>query len=370
MKVLAITNMFPSPEFPSQGVFVQEQIKGLRTLGLDMRVLFINRRSDGMRAYFQMRHQVQAEMDEFRPDVVHAMYGGVMADQIVRHHRTRPIVVTYRGSDLLGENLSGWKRKIISRLGVHCSRWAAKRADAVIVVARHLASALNGAVPPEKVHVIPSGIDLARFQPMNSQVCKRTLGWNTNFFHVVFASSSGDPVKRPWLARAAVEKARRLGCPAEFHFATGIPTSEMPVWLNAGDALLLTSLHEGSPNIVKEALGCGLPVISVDVGDVAEQIKMLEGCHLAHAEPEDLGVKLHAVWQRGTRLENGCSRHVLSAADVAQKIKQVYEQAIGSWQPRSNHQTNQMRTVETGKLALESWQTEISNCVAERGSGR
>jgi teichuronic acid biosynthesis glycosyltransferase TuaC len=328
MKILAITNLYPSAEFPSHGVFVQEQIKGLCAVGLEVRVLFVDRRRSGPLAYYRLQKKIRDAVAEFEPEVIHAMYGGVMADQIVRHHHVCPVVVTFRGSDLLGENLSGWTRKIISRYGVRCSRRAAKKADGVVVVARHLIGALNGAATMDKVRVIPSGIDLTRFTPLDSQLCKQKLGWNPQSFHVVFASSSGDPVKRPWLAQAAVDQVRRLGCPAEFHFITGIPTTEMPLWLNAGDAVLLTSLHEGSPNIVKEALACGLPVVSVDVGDVAEQLEGVDGCHLAQPEPAALAAKLRQVWQRGQRLDcrNRCEN--FSVLNVAQKLKKFYEETV------------------------------------------
>jgi glycosyltransferase involved in cell wall biosynthesis len=257
------------------------------------------------------------------------MYGGVMADQIVRHYHLRPVVVTFRGSDLLGENLSGWLRKIISRYGVYCSRRAAKAADGVIVVARHLTRALNGAATGDKVRVIPSGIDLERFKPMDSVLCKQRLGWNPHSFHVLFASSSGDPVKRPWLAKAAVAQTSHPGRAAELHYMTGIPSAEVPVWINASDALLLTSLHEGSPNIVKEALACGVPVVSVDVGDVAERIEGIDGCHLARPTPPDLGAKLSLVRQRGKRVDCRSRLEELSIMRVAHKLKRCYEDITG-----------------------------------------
>jgi glycosyltransferase involved in cell wall biosynthesis len=248
-----------------------------------------------------------------------------MADQIVRRHHVRPLVVTFHGSDLLGENLSGWTRKIISRYGVYCSRRAAKAAEGVIVVARHLTGTLNGAASPDQVRVIPCGIDLARFKPMDPLECKHRLGWKPRSFHVLFASSNGDPVKRPWLAKAAVALTSHADAPAELHFLSGIPNVEVPLWLNASDVLLLTSMHEGSPTVVKEALACSLPVVSVDVGDVAERIQGIEGCHLAQPEPEDLAAKLCLVRQRGQRLDCGTRLDELSIVKVAQKLKRCYE---------------------------------------------
>ena len=327
MRILAVTNMYPSAAFPGRGVFVEEQVKGLRSIGLEVRVLFADRRQEGPLVYYRLRNKISAAVTEFEPDVIHVMYGGVMADQVVRGRHARPVVVTFHGSDLLGENLSGWARKIISRYGVYCSKRAAKAAEGVIVVARHLVGALNGTATAEKVRLIPCGIDLERFKPIDPLVCKRRLGWSTQSFHVLFASSNGDPVKRPWLASAAVaQMSNSQDRPVELHYLTGIPNGEVPVWLNASDALLLTSMHEGSPTVVKEALACGLPIVSVDVGDVAERIEGLEGCHLARPEPAELAAKLDLVRARGNRLNCRTRLGELSITTIAQKLKGFYEE--------------------------------------------
>jgi glycosyltransferase involved in cell wall biosynthesis len=328
MRILAITNMHPSTACPDQGVFVQEQVKGLHAIGLEVRVLFVNRRQEGPLAYYRMSNKIRSAIAGFDPDVIHVMYGGVMADQVARCRHGRPLIVTFHGSDLLGENLSGWTRRIISRYGVYCSRKAARTADGVIVVARHLTGALNGAVSPDKIRVIPCGIDLERFKPMDPLVCKQKLGWRTDSFHVLFASSNGDPVKRPALAKAALAHMSHTSRPAELHYLTGIPNAEVPVWLNASDALLLTSLHEGSPTVVKEALACGLPVVSADVGDVAERIEGIEGCHLARPEPAGLAEELSLVRERRRRLDSVLAGRLeeLSILNVAQKLKRCYEE--------------------------------------------
>ena len=138
-----------------------------------------------------------------------------LADQIVRYrHHVCPVVVTFHAFRFAGGEPFGLgARRIISRYGVHCSRRAAKAAEAVVVVARHLVGALkrrrrSGQI---KVRVIPSGIDLSRFKPMDPAACKQKLGWIPHSFHVLFASNNGDGVKRPWLAkrsRCASKRAR------------------------------------------------------------------------------------------------------------------------------------------------------------------
>jgi teichuronic acid biosynthesis glycosyltransferase TuaC len=329
MRILAVTNMYPSKEFPGRGVFVEEQIRGLANLGLSVRVRFIDRWQEGPMAYYRMGGQLTRDIAEFDPDLIHVMYGGVMAEQVVRRHHVRPILVTFHGSDLLGENLSGRLRRLISRYGVWCSKRAAKAAEGVIVVARHLLRVLPRTLLPAKVRVLPCGIDLERFRPLDPSSCRRQLGWSSDSFHVLFASSNGDPVKRPALAQAAVAKVLARSLPAELHFLSGVPNSVVPRWLNASDVLLLTSLHEGSPTVVKEALACGLPIVSVDVGDVAERIETIAGCHLAQPDAADLADKLSLVHQRRKRLDCRADLDAISVANVAQRLKGFYELVAG-----------------------------------------
>ena len=175
--------------------------------------------------------------------------------------------------------------------------------------------------------MLPCGIDLERFKPMDSQCCRRQLGWDEEAFHVLFASSNGDPVKQPWLAQAAVDQAVAGGLRAELHYMTGVPNAVVPIWLNASHALLLTSLHEGSPTIVKEALACALPVVSVEVGDVAERIESIEGCHLVRPEAADLANGLCRVHARRQRLNCRAELEALSITSVAQRLKEFYARA-------------------------------------------
>jgi glycosyltransferase involved in cell wall biosynthesis len=325
MRILAVTNLYPSEQFPGRGSFIYEQIKSLADAGLTLRVLFIDRHVEGPSTYYRMGSRLAEALSQFNPDLIHVMYGGVMAERIVTRHHVRPVLITFHGSDLLGENLSGWARKIISRYGVWCSRRAANAADGVVLVARHLLRVLPRVASTTRVRVLPCGIDLERFKPMDRQLCRRSLGWSSDSFHVLFASSNGDPVKRPWLATAAVQQTLSRGVPAELHHMTGVPNSQVPVWLNASDALLLTSKQEGSPTVVKEALACCLPVVSVDVGDVAERIRTIKGCYIALPDAADLADRLTLVCQRGTRLDCRAQLEELSVQSVARRLKAFYE---------------------------------------------
>lgn len=330
MRILAVTNVYPTREAPASGTFIEQQIKSLTEIGLKVDILFVNRAQDGMRSYLGVARKVREAVASFHYDVVHVMYGGVIADEVVRNVHRTPTIVSFCGSDLLGENLSGTVRKVISKYGIRASQRAAKRAAGIIVKSRNLYAALPADVDFSKVRIIPNGVDLRLFKPLDRGHCRKRLRWDENEFHVLFPTNSGDPCKRFWLANAAVEGLRNLGMPIQIHQLRGVPHCEVPIWLNASDVLLLTSLQEGSPNIVKEALACNLPVVSVDVGDVRQRIHGVEGCHLVSPDPGDLGLKLQMVLNGGRRVPGRSKMAELSLPRVALQLKRFYEDVGGS----------------------------------------
>ena len=326
MRILAVTNMYPTPLAPVSGIFVEQQIKSLKQIGLDIGVMCVDRAQKGILAYVGLGRKVRASMTEFQPDVIHVMYGGVMANEVTRSIGDKPTVVSFCGSDLLGEHLSGPFRKLIAGYGVLASHMAAKRAAGIVVKSKNLHDALPPHIDRSKVRIIPNGVDLERFKPLNRNECRDKLGWDSKYFHVLFPTNCGDPCKRFDLAQAAVEKMRYCGISTEIHQLRGVPHREVPVWINGSDVLLLTSLHEGSPNVVKEALACDLPVVSVDVGDVRERIQNIEGCYIAAADPSDLADKLSLVYFGRKRIESRNRMQEVSLERIAFKLRNLYQQ--------------------------------------------
>jgi len=345
MKVLAITNTYPSPDRPYFGTFIEQQVKGLRKIGLTVDVLFADRRRDGVSVYWKLRRTVCRKIDEWSPDLVHVMYGGVMARQVTRSVASRPVIVSFCGSDLLGERLPSRLRQMMAAAGVRASRQAALRAAGVIVKSRNLFEALPQGVDSRRVRIIPNGIDLDRFKPMESQTCREKLGWDPDRFHVLFPANTGAPLKRLWLAEAAVARARENGVPAELHLLQGVPHQDVPVWMNASNVLLLTSEHEGSPNVVKEVLACDVPVVSVDVGDVSERVAGIDGCFIAAAEAVDLAGCLCRVWNGERRIQGRSRISELSLMNVAKRVSDFYAETLAGWQSRDRRDETSDTTV-------------------------
>src|SRR5258706_4201840 len=184
MKVLAVTNMYPTSAASTGGVCVERLIHSLQSIGLRVRVEFFDRRKEGPFVYYRMGPRIRGAVAQFQPDVIHVMYGGVMADQISRMKGLPPAIVTYRGSDLLGENLSGPSRKVISHYGVYCSRRASRNVAGVVVVVGSPVKKLPENLPQQKAGVIPPGIDLDLFKSLDSKVFARPVRSDTGNFPV------------------------------------------------------------------------------------------------------------------------------------------------------------------------------------------
>jgi glycosyltransferase involved in cell wall biosynthesis len=315
MKILVVTNL--------SAPFVRMQIEGLRRVGVEVAELYLDRTNRGRRVYREAPALARQAVEEAVPDVVHVMYGGVMADIVTRTIRSHPVVVTFYGSDLLGGREKRRLAKRISvRYGVRASHRAAACAAAVIVQSQGLADALPAAERARAL-IIPDGIDTSLFAPRDRHECQRALGWSASTKHVLFPSSRSRPEKRYELATAAVSLVQEAE-PVELHELSGVPHGQVPTWLNAADSVVLTSTHEGSPNAVKEALSCDVSVVSVDVGDVRERIEGIDGCFLADPTAEDIAAKLATALARRERVE--ARRHMaeFSLERVAERLLAVY----------------------------------------------
>src|SRR5581483_11077004 len=183
-------------------------------------------------------------------------------------------------------------------------------------------------LPRRDYHIIPSGLDFDLFRPCPQPDARLRLGLKPGFRYILFAASPANPIKRYGLAQAAVDRLHPR-YRAKLIVATGVEPTLMPDYMSACDVLLLTSLHEGSPNVVKEALACNLPVVSTDVGDVSERIKSVEGCVLCESDdPQVLAAGLGAVLDRSQRIAGRPAVDELDEVLLTRKVIAVYERAL------------------------------------------
>jgi glycosyltransferase involved in cell wall biosynthesis len=252
------------------------------------------------------------------------MYGGVMADAVTRALPGYPVLVSFCGTDLLGGETHGVLKRFAVRYGALASRRAAGRAAGIIVKSRNLFHALPREIDRSRVWIVPNGVDVSRFRPLDREECRRRLGWDPERPHVLFPAPPARPEKRFPLAEASVALLNGTSSSAELHALAGVPHEDVPIWINAASVVLLTSSHEGSPNAVKEALACNVPVVSVDVGDVGERIEGIDGCFLAAPTPDDLAEKLERALSRPEPIAGRERMAELSLNRVAARLRDIY----------------------------------------------
>jgi len=242
-----------------------------------------------------------------------------------------PVIITFHGSDLQGIRDTKGRVTLAGHILKWVSRFVAQRADEVIIVSEHMQRYL----PSRAYHVIPAGIDTQLFRPLDQDEARRQLGLPLAKHIVLFVGDPQRPEKRYWLAEAVMDQIRSRLPSAQLVVASGVPHSKMPLYMNASDALLVTSSSEGSPVAVREALACNLPVVSVDVGDLRYRIGAVSGCVLCeNDQPQTIAQALETVLRRKERI---AGQDILSEMDeglLIHKVIGVYRQALSKAGPK------------------------------------
>ena len=329
LQILMITSGWPRPDDPYGGLFVALQVRMLRSLGADVEVFAFRGALNPVR-YLRAWLAVQRKLRQQQYDVLHAHYG---QSGLLTLGRNRPLVLTFHGSDLQGivgkhgrYTLTG---EALRRLG----QWIGRAAEEIIVVSADMTRFF----PKREVHVLPVGVNFDLFVPMSQTDARRSLGLPSDRCLVLFAADPNVPAKRYHLAQQVMARLpidRQVT--TDLLVTAGVSHEKMPVYMNACDALLLTSHHEGSPSVVKEALACNLPVVAVNVGDVRERIAGVDGCALcADDRPETIAAALEGVLARRQRLQGG--RDAIRPFDerlLAQRVLAIYRSAMQKHQRR------------------------------------
>lgn len=249
-------------------------------------------------------------------NIIHAHYSfsGIIASLSFSR---KPVVVSLLGSDVMGNNF--FNRLIIRYHKL--LRW-----DAIIVKSREMQDKLKG----KHSEVIPNGVDLSFFQPMDAQKCRNNLRWSEEKIHILFAANPERPEKNFRLAKEAVSLLSENQNSVEVHFLENIEHQEIPIWINAAHVVILTSLWEGSPNVIKEAMACNRPIVTTDVGDVKWLFGDEPGHFISTQNPENYSDNLRKAIEFSKRihLTRGRDRIIALQIDskhIAEKINDVYE---------------------------------------------
>jgi teichuronic acid biosynthesis glycosyltransferase TuaC len=246
MRVLVVTNMWPSPERPALGGFVRDQVEALRAIdGLDVE-LFVMETTGGMGSYARGARELRSRYRGERFDVIHSHYGLTGVSAMVL--RGAPHVVTFHGTDLA------------HRVAGPISRALARRIALPAPVSASLART-GGLRTDRRLAVLPCGVNLERFAPRDRAEARARLGLDPGGPYLLFPADPARPEKRHDRARELSEAAG-----AELLTYGATPPERVPDMIAACNAVLLTSEREGFGLAPLEALACDVPVLATPVG--------------------------------------------------------------------------------------------------------
>ncbi len=320
LRVLMVTGIYPTKQRPHKGTFIKSQVESLIAAGLEVEIIHPKPGSAPIR-YVSAAIQVFLKTLTGQFDIVHGHYG--LWCLAARLQWTTPVVVSYLGADLLGEPTAqgGFGKK--GALVVCISRWLCHAVDAVIVKSEEM----KKAALKDTVFVIPNGVDFELFRPIPRVEARAVLGWDQDRYYVLFGNDPRRVEKNFPLAQAAIEQLHTRGVAAELVVANGLPQTQVVLYINASNALILPSMQEGSPNIVKETMACNVPVVATDVGDVSELIGCTKGCKVCSGDPDALAIALEEALLHTEPTTGRTDIVHLECSVVAKQVIAVYEQA-------------------------------------------
>lgn len=300
MKVLVVARCKDGRFAP----FITEQVKALEELDVECRFFPVNK--SGIWGYLLHLVGLKRAISAFRPDLVHAHYG--LSGLLANLQRQVPVVTTYHGSDI-----NDRKVRPMSRLSIHLSAFN-------IFVSRKILEIIS---PKDRSALIPCGINLEDYPEMEKSQARLKMHLSATGKYVLFSGAFDNAVKNAPLAEEAVSRLKSV----KLIELKGYSREEVATLMHAADAMLMTSLTEGSPQVIKEALACGCPIVSVDVGDVKELTDGVSGCVMVGRDSVSIANALQLVLQSGGRTEG---RHVimekgLSNDVIARRILDIYQ---------------------------------------------
>jgi teichuronic acid biosynthesis glycosyltransferase TuaC len=303
-------------------IFVRRQIDSLARLGVNVRTFFLASRTSPL-AIAKEGRRLRREIRQFRPHLLHAHYGTVTS-LLCALVASVPLVITFRGNDLGDDPDISLLR---TRFGQMLSQISCLKATRIICVSRRLRDLLWWR--RERTAVIPSGVDLSLFRPQDKHAARAQLGWEEQAKIVIFDEGGAPRRKGLAFVQSAVRVAEQAVGPIRLMILDrSISPDLIPQYMNASDCLALASLFEGSPNIVKEALACNLPVVATDVGDVPERLQGVFPSRVVQRDIIEFANGLVEVLRDGRRSNGRDHVETCSLIRVAEAIRSVYESSL------------------------------------------
>ncbi len=311
-----------------QLVNANNQMNSIKQEGIDVIPAMFDHRSKFKHFWISGNH-LKELVNKEKAELVHATWGSLSGLLAVCFSPV-PVVISFCGSDILGGYQLNGNKSIRSFLSIFFSQLSAFGASKIIAKSNSIKKAVL-ALNRSKVEVIPNGINLEQFTPMDKAACRKKLGWEIDNPILLFFGLAGQTVKNKPLATQTFEIVKITYPNAILKIVENVPFSELVYYYNAADLLLFTSFHEGSNNSIKEALACNLPIVSVDCGDVAERLHQIYPSYVHAAyDATILANSCISILQNPIRSNGSNHIQTISEKNIGKRILQLYQDVLHS----------------------------------------
>jgi teichuronic acid biosynthesis glycosyltransferase TuaC len=290
--------------FADNHPFVSEQMQELKKLDVEFEIFLIHGR--GILGYLKSRKKLQQKIASNTFDLIHAHFG--FAGLLAVLQSKIPVVISFIGCDInvFVKRLVSWVAMLRSSYNIFVSNDLQKKAKVY-----------------RNSIVLPYGIDFSTMYPIERSIARKVLMLDADKKICLFGSSKTRKEKNYTLAKQAVELCENI----ELINLNGQYTKEeVNLLVNAVDCLILTSLREGSPQIIKEAMACNVPIVSTNVGDVKNVIGKTDGCYISSYDPKDVANNINKALKFGQKTDG---RDIVGHLDnkiIAEKLLSIYKQ--------------------------------------------
>src|SRR5665647_726445 len=273
LRILHITAMYPSNDSPALGSYVKSQVNSLKNF-VDNELLIIQGLK-GFVPYFLAIPEILKKIYSADFDIIHIHYGNLSSLVKLLYWGKKPIVTSYCGDDLLGTMIFPRKYSVKSLLFKRLNTFLVRKDACSIVKSKVLADKIPNA---KRIEIVPNGVDIIQFHPDDKIIARKNIGLvDSEKTTILFPADPEIPCKNFKL----FEKVLSYFNPNKIEVLTfagnKVRFEDIPDYYNAADIVVFTSLSEGSPNVIKEAMSCNCKIYSTNCGDVAWLLKDIAG---------------------------------------------------------------------------------------------
>jgi teichuronic acid biosynthesis glycosyltransferase TuaC len=315
MKVLFVVSA--NKEF-GMSPFVKSQGESLVNNGVNIDYYLIDK--GGIKGYLSHIKLLKEKIKSNSYNVIHAHYTYSGWVSLLTNTKT-PKLVSFMGADVYGSVNANGKKNIKAYFNYTLSKLIQPFIGHIIAKSKHLQSYIY---IKKKSSVIPNGVNFKKYKIIPQEEARNTLNINPIKKQILFLGNKKNPRKNYKLLEKAFEVIKDENVEL-MDINYPIKPDLVPTYINASDVVILTSYLEGSPNVIKEAMACSCPIVSVDVGDVKEVISNTKGCYISKYEYKDLADKiLKAITFKGKTTGRVDVKH-LEINNIAKKIINIYD---------------------------------------------